>query len=147
MIVAYRGHEHTIALRSDLTINATIPWCIDVDGAWYQLGRGDDASGFFRHSLRNAPRRTPPFVASKRYPMLAIVDGIAVRAWPQFVARGTESKTYMHPTLGRRVGTERGPVWLFEATNRSPSECGTVTAEQSLDDVIDLAKIWLRSHP
>lgn len=135
MVVSYRGEPFTVSRKPTLAIDGKVPWCVDVAGAWYQLGfdaaeAADDARRFFRVSMRSKlTRRTPVWLATHRYPLLLSVDGVAVRAYPFHVA------------------VDRWPVWIFESPGRTPSDCGTIAAEQSLDDVIDLAKIWIRSDP
>lgn len=148
--IAYRGHDYPIAQRSEFwDASGRAPWAIAVGDTWYQLGF--EATAIDRHAreflrARNpvAPE-TPPFLARPRYPVLVLISGIAIRGYPLFVPRGKGAKTFLHPTLGRRVGTERGPMWMFETNGRPASECGTVTAEQTIADVLDLATVWLRS--
>lgn len=111
-----------------------MPWCLEVDGAWYQLTNdatdvGQLARDFLRVGLRSElTPRTPLFLATTRYPLLLVIDGVAVRGWPA------------------RVDENRWPVWLFEAAGRPRSECGSITAEMTLADVEDLAKLWLRTN-
>lgn len=149
----YRSLDYIVAERPELATGGIIPWCIDVDGARYRLEASDSdeaeraAGAFLRARLTNAVApRTPVFIATSRSPLLLLIDRVPIRAWPQFVARGTGASTFLHPMLNRRVGTERGPVWMFESAGRPASEGGTTTAEQTIDDVIDLATIWFRSN-
>lgn len=120
-------------MRRDLAIAGVIPWCLDLGGATYQVATDEvyaarGARDFLKVGIRSAlTPRTPNFMASTRYPLLLSIDGVAVRGWPA------------------TVDENRWPVWLFESTGRPPTECGTITAEQTLADVEDLAKIWLRS--
>lgn len=110
-----------------------MPWCVAVDGAWYQMSAeaGEAmraARDFLKIGLQSGiSPRTPGFLATTRYPLLLSIDGIAVRGWPA------------------RVDENRHPVWLFETRWKALSESGTITAEQTLADVIDAAKVWLRS--
>lgn len=135
MKVGYRGESFTLARRPDLAIAGIIPWCVEVDGASYQVATDEvyaarGARDFLNVGIRSVRTpRTPNFLASTRYPLLLSIDGVAVRGWPA------------------TVDENRWPVWLFETTGRPLTECGTITAEQTLDDVVDLAKIWLRSLP
>lgn len=148
MHITFRGENFPVRREAALAVNGVIPWCIVVDGAHYQVSvdatdADTGATRFVRYSLRNPGRRTPTFLASRRYPLLLLIDGVAVRAWPQFVPRGTGAKTFMHPTLNRRVATERGPVWIFESTGHSATEGGAASASQKLHDVRALAAVWL----
>lgn len=125
-------------------------WAIDVAGGWYFLSAGTDPDRTARRFLRDRMRNVgalelPGFIASERYPLLVTVDGVVVRAWPAFVPRGTGSPTYTNPATGDRVAAVKGPMWMFAARGREAGQSGTVTAEQTVDDVEDLAKVWLRS--
>lgn len=127
-------------------------WCIEVAGGQYFLTAGNDptltARQFLRDKMRNTVPDRPSLVASERYPLILDIDGVIVRAWPVLVPRRREdwSKTYENPRTGERVlATEDRPEWKFAARGRKSSTCGTTTPWQTLDDVTDLAKIWLRS--
>lgn len=142
LFVRFKGTEYSIEQRAGA-------WAIGVEGGWYFLSGGDPdraADRFIDARLRNAatPRR-PGFLASQRYPLMLSIDGVTVRAWPAEVPRGKGAKTYMNPATGDRVATvKQEPVWMFAIAGRM-SAGGTATAEQTLDDVSDLAKVWLRT--
>lgn len=131
--IEHRRERFRLELRPELRIRTFDPWCILVDDAWYQLGADArdvvrDAKDFLRVGIRSEiTPRTPVFLASTRYPLLLSIDGVAVRGWPV------------------RVDDARWPVWMFEGALRPRTECGTITAEQTLADVEDLAKLWLRT--
>lgn len=147
--VTYRGERFPVALRPEFLLAGRPVWSIEISGAWYQLGPqlGYDSHQFFRTRMRSKyVTRTPAWLASRKYPLLLLINGVAIRAWSQFVARGTGASTYVHPLLNQRVGTVKpDPAWMFESAARPASACGSKTPEQTLDDVVDLATIWLRS--
>lgn len=131
--IRYRSIDYAVVPRPDLAIAGVIPWCLELDGAMYQVATDEThaargARDFLHIGIRSAlTPRTPNFLANTRYPLLLSIDGVAVRGWPV------------------TVDENRWPVWLFESTGCARSECGTITAEQTLADVEDLAKLWLRT--
>jgi hypothetical protein len=126
-----------------------VPIAIEVGDDWYLLcfdsWELDDRVVEFLTGRNPVSPLRPAFLASARFPLLLSIDGVTVRAYPLWVARDRGAKTFWHPKLQRRVGTEKGPMWVFESNARPPSECGSVTAEQTAADVADLATVWLRS--
>lgn len=126
-------------------------WVIEVERATYFLTAGDDPMPRARLFAGKIPRnslweKTPPILASEFFPLVLSVDAVIVRAWPKLVARDEPAKTFEHPYWNHRVvATKPDAVWMFAARGRPTSACGTVTTQQTLDDVTDLAKIWLRS--
>jgi hypothetical protein len=145
--ISYKGREYVIEPRHD--VNGA-PWAIHVAGGWYFLTLNDDpdraADRFLLDRLRNTARpQLPGFLASAHHPLLLTVDGVAVRAWPAEVPRGHGASTYENPATGDRVATtKRDPYWMFAAPGRPSSPGGTAFPEQTVDDVGDLARIWLR---
>lgn len=131
--VEYRGQSYRVTRRPELAIAGYVPWCLEVDGAWYQLTDDaaeatDEARRFFEYSMRSSrTNRTPVFLASLRHPLLVSIDGVAVRGYPM------------------QTDPNRWPSWIFEATGRPATECTTISAEQTLADVVDAAKLWLRT--
>lgn len=141
--VEFRGEEFILTRRADLGV-----WTIDVRGAHYVLGEDPDGVGrFLLHGLRPASDSlAPAMIASRHYPLLLSIDTTHVRAWPGFLPRGRGAPTYINPATGDRVATLYDhPVWMFSAAGRDASACGTATPEQTVDDVADLARVWLRS--
>jgi hypothetical protein len=126
-------------------------WVFEVEGARYFLTAGDDPMRQARVFAGRIPRnslweKTPPVLASERFPLILSIDTVIVRAWPKTVARDEPAKTFEHPYWRHRVAAVKpDAVWMFAARGRVASACGTVAGQQTLDDVTDLAKIWLRS--
>jgi hypothetical protein len=145
LMVRYRDHAFAIVQQGEA-------WVIQVGGAEYFLTLNDDpdraTDRFLLDRLRGltaADYDHPSLIASERHPMMLMVDGIQVRAWPALVPRGRGARTYQNPATGDRVATTRGPVWMFAAKGRAPSEGGTTNYQQTVDDVVDMAKLWLRA--
>lgn len=123
---------------------------ITVAGAEYFLTANDDpdraADRFLLNNMRNADPEHPSLVASQKHPLMISVDGVIVRAWPAFIPRDRGAKTYVNQATGDRVAAVKDqPVWMFAGPGRPPTPGGTTFYEQTVDDVIDLAKVWLRS--
>jgi hypothetical protein len=126
-------------------------WVITIAGAEYFLTAavtyGRSLNLFCRERLRGLgddELRHPSLIASPRFPILITVDRVLVRAWPALVERGTGSKTYANQATGDRELATRGPVWMFSAPKRPSTEGGTTNYQQTIDDVADMAKLWLR---
>ncbi len=134
--VTWRGE--TFRIRRD---------SIEIAGVRYSLPAYPDEPGrFFLDRGATAIRSgRPQLIASSKYPLLLTVDRVAVQAYPGFIPRGKGAKTYVNPKTGDRVATTKGPMWIFRSARRPASACGTTDPEQTLADVVDLAKIWLRS--
>lgn len=151
MQVTLRGVKYAVHPRPDLAIAGKTPWCIVVGGGTYQVSDHADwaiagARRFSRERLGNNPELTPGLTASERFPLLLSIDRTVVRAWPAFELRGRGAKTYETPATGERVATlKRWPSWIFETEHRPASAFGTMTGEQTIADVIDLATLWLKS--
>lgn len=143
-ILTHRGTEYAVFQRGEA-------WVIEVEGAAYFLTAGDDPMRQARVFVGRIPKnplweKTPPILASERFPVVLSIDGIIVRAWPKAIARDEPAKTFEHPYWHHRVtAVKPEAVWMFAARGRPSSACGTVTSQQTIDDVVDLAKIWLRS--
>jgi hypothetical protein len=141
LLITYRGVEYAIEQRGEA-------WAILIGGAAYFLTTGDPdgaAVRFLRARMTNVPDpQRPAFIASLRYPLLLDVDGVQVRAWPALIPRGTGATTYINPATGDRVATTKdAPYWMLAARGRDTAPVGSATAEQTVADVEDLAKIWL----
>jgi hypothetical protein len=135
-------------------VRQSAAWVIQIAGAEYFLTAGNDPTLTARQFLRDRMRdvsgvdlHRPSLIASQRYPLILSIDGIIVRAWPAFIPRDRPgwSTTYVNPATGHRVLATDGPVWMFAARGLESSPGGTTYYEQTVADVIDLAKIWLRS--
>ncbi len=151
--VRHKGERFSIAARPELAIGDRTPWCIRVAGAWYRVtvdaGEASDAASRYlldRIRSSSTPRR-PFYLSSRRYPLLFRLKTVAIAAWPQHVPRGKGATTYINPATGERVATvKQDPWWWFESAGRDPSPCGSAFGEQSLANVVDQAKLWLRSQ-
>lgn len=144
-IVVHRDREFGITQRGEA-------WVITVADAEYFLTAADEyqrpANQFLREQLRSlgeSELRHPSLIASQRFPLLIVVDRVLIRAWPAFVDRGRGAKTYVNQGTGERVGATRGPVWMFAARKRPASPGGTTNYQHTLEDVVDMAKVWLRA--
>lgn len=146
--VSYRDRQYAITQVGEA-------WCVEIGGAQYFLTAGTDpvltARRFIRERMRNVSEdetRHPSLIASPHHPLVLSIESIIVRAWPELVPRDRAgwSKTYRDPRTGDRVLAVEGPVWMFAAPGRESSACGTTNYQQTIDDIVDLAKIWLRSE-
>lgn len=143
LLVRFRDREYGITQLGEA-------WVIEVDGGKYFLTADDGehadraARRFIDARMRNSDHR-PALLASQRYPLLMSIDGRLVRAWPSFVPRGTGASSYINPATGERVATVKDAVyWILAARGRETSPAGSVTTEQAIEDIEDLARIWLR---
>lgn len=144
--ISYKGAEYFIRQRGEA-------WVIDVAGGEYFLTLNDDptraARTFFHDRMRNVAGeelRHPSLIASQRYPLMLSVDEVPVRAWPAFVPRGRGAKTYENQLTGERVlAVKEQLAWTFAAPGRPISLGGTTNYQQTVDDVVDMAKVWLRA--
>lgn len=127
-------------------------WVIEVEGAAYFLTAGDDPIRQARRFLGKLPRNSlwshgPATLASEFFPVILSIDGVIVRAWPALVPRDDPPKTFEHDYWNQRVtAVKKDPVWMFATRGRRPTEGGTAHSQQTIDDVTDMAKVWLRSH-
>lgn len=148
--VRYRDRTYDIVARTELATAGVAPWCLEVNGGWYCITADErwlerDARRFVREQLTNNHERTPGLTASKRFPLLLSINRIVVKAWPAFIARNRGAATYVNPATGDRVAAVKDQIyWTFESTGRPATAFGTMSGEQSIDDVRDLATIWLR---
>lgn len=145
----HKDKTYRIHAYPELSIGNVIPWCIQVGDGLYQVSTAADwatADGkrFVKDKVATNWMLTPGLTASKRFPLLLSIDRIAVRAWPEFLPRGTGAKTFENQKTGlREITTKRWPSWMFETEKRPASPFGTMTGEQTVADIIDLAKAWL----
>jgi hypothetical protein len=130
-------------------------WVMTVDGGQYFLTFNDppdEAADKFLldrlYSLSPEDYVKPGLVASQRHPLVFTIENRIVRAWPAFVPRShpTWAKTYINPATGQRVRAMKEHIyWMFATRGRTPEACGTVSTEQRIADVLDLAQLWLKT--
>lgn len=156
--ITYRDERFVVVPKPQLAIAGVIPWCVRVAGGWYQVATDpaaaiDGLPRFIRERLRpNWSSRAPFLLAGRKTPLIFKIGGAVIRAYASFVPRGRGATTYVNPATGDRVATTRGPVWVFETEGRpfSWTDAGALrssaSSEQTIADVVDLAKMWLPSE-
>lgn len=132
------GNWYTVAARPELAeIGARVPWCVLVDGGWYQVDEfrelepdvPDEAQRFI--DRMNADwfgdgkvERGPTWLATREEPLLLLVDNEVVRA---YTTKGV---------------TAEGAHWVFE-NNGEAGLAGAADPSDTLESITDRAKRYL----
>lgn len=127
-------------------------WVIEVERATYFLTAGIDPMRQARVFVGRIPvnsiwERGPGILASERFPLVVSINGLIIRAWPKVVTRDDPPRTFFHPHWAHRVAaTKDESAWVFSSIGRPTSAAGTATAQQTINDLTDMATIWLRDE-
>ena len=125
------ARSFTVAVKPDLASIGFIPWCIQVDEAWYELAEFHSTDveppmAAARFVLEDLPHHGPALLANYLHPLLVSINGAVVRC-------RVEESTASVPTH-----------WVVEQSGHS-SAAGPATATDTLAYVQQLAAEWVRN--
>jgi hypothetical protein len=129
------GRVYTVAVKPEFTSNGVIPWCVDVDGNWYQVANyraidaqvPKEATHFLENRLQSADAyRGPAWLAEDATPLLISINGAVVKC-------------------RTAVASDGDTVWTFEYESNS-SDGFPAGSDDTLDDIERMAAGWLRTQ-